>query len=322
MSLPVYYHKWFNNYEELAAQLKFWDIDFRQLEGGKKTNAVTQIYTEDILLSSANFSGKTIQTGNSPSSRTFAFLIDNQSHILWRNKPTDDSYLMIFPVNGEFEVITHSPQTNVITVSIPDELVAKYVDEINFEQYQNILSRFTTIQLPALLLESLRANCLLYMRKLKIDIDQSILPSSCTLLENIILNLVECTLFVTQRETVGFPQSRSPLWKKLDEIITPHFIEPVTVQELTEITGVSRRSVQRYFNTKFKLSPKTYLIISRLNKVRKELIKNGSENRSISDIANEWGFWHMGQFAADYRKLFDELPSETKIIERVVNSCY
>jgi hypothetical protein len=115
MPLPVYYHKWFNNYEELAAQLKFWDIDFRQLEGGKKTNAVTQIYTEDILLSSANFSGKTIQTGNSPSSRTFAFLIDNQSHILWRNKPTDDSYLMIFPVNGEFEVITHSPQTNVIT---------------------------------------------------------------------------------------------------------------------------------------------------------------------------------------------------------------
>ncbi len=31
----------------------------------------------------------------------------------------------------------------------------------------------------------------------------------------------------------------------------------------------------------------------------------------ISDIANLHGFWHMGKFAADYRGLFDELPSQT-----------
>jgi AraC family transcriptional regulator, ethanolamine operon transcriptional activator len=32
---------------------------------------------------------------------------------------------------------------------------------------------------------------------------------------------------------------------------------------------------------------------------------------TIGDIANTWGFWHMGQFAADYRRQFGELPSET-----------
>ena len=31
----------------------------------------------------------------------------------------------------------------------------------------------------------------------------------------------------------------------------------------------------------------------------------------VADVANEWGFWHMGGFAADYRKLFGELPSTT-----------
>ena len=36
-----------------------------------------------------------------------------------------------------------------------------------------------------------------------------------------------------------------------------------------------------------------------------------SQGETITDIAKRWGFWHMGQFAADYKKQFGELPSET-----------
>ncbi|MCZ0400693.1 hypothetical protein OZI03_24655, partial [Escherichia coli] len=25
----------------------------------------------------------------------------------------------------------------------------------------------------------------------------------------------------------------------------------------------------------------------------------------------QWGFWHLGQFATDYQRLFNEKPSET-----------
>ena len=32
---------------------------------------------------------------------------------------------------------------------------------------------------------------------------------------------------------------------------------------------------------------------------------------TIQDIASHWGFWHLGQFAQDYRHLFGELPSDT-----------
>jgi transcriptional regulator GlxA family with amidase domain len=28
------------------------------------------------------------------------------------------------------------------------------------------------------------------------------------------------------------------------------------------------------------------------------------------DVANAWGFWHMGQFARNYKRQFGELPSE------------
>jgi AraC family ethanolamine operon transcriptional activator len=32
---------------------------------------------------------------------------------------------------------------------------------------------------------------------------------------------------------------------------------------------------------------------------------------TIQDIASHWGFWHLSQFAQDYRQLFGELPSDT-----------
>jgi len=40
------------------------------------------------------------------------------------------------------------------------------------------------------------------------------------------------------------------------------------------------------------------------------LLKAGPE-AGVAEIANAWGFWHMGQFARDYRFMFGELPSET-----------
>ena len=49
---------------------------------------------------------------------------------------------------------------------------------------------------------------------------------------------------------------------------------------------------------------------ARLDRAQREIYERG-ESAKISDIANHWGFWHMGQFAADYRAQFGELPSTT-----------
>jgi AraC-like DNA-binding protein len=61
---------------------------------------------------------------------------------------------------------------------------------------------------------------------------------------------------------------------------------------------------------RFGVSPKQYIQARRLNGVHRDLCKANLHGKRISDIANDWGFWHMGQFAADYRKFFGELPSE------------
>ena len=42
-----------------------------------------------------------------------------------------------------------------------------------------------------------------------------------------------------------------------------------------------------------------------------ELRRRQRGQRSVSEIALDWGFSHFGQFAQDSRHLFGELPSET-----------
>ena len=42
-----------------------------------------------------------------------------------------------------------------------------------------------------------------------------------------------------------------------------------------------------------------------------DFLNAATTSHTITDLATQWGFWHMSQFAADYKRLFGELPSET-----------
>jgi AraC family ethanolamine operon transcriptional activator len=64
------------------------------------------------------------------------------------------------------------------------------------------------------------------------------------------------------------------------------------------------------FREKFGITPKQYLQATRLQRVRERILRSDPSS-SIAENAAHWGFWHMGQFAADYRNQFGELPSQT-----------
>jgi AraC family ethanolamine operon transcriptional activator len=53
-----------------------------------------------------------------------------------------------------------------------------------------------------------------------------------------------------------------------------------------------------------------YFRAVRLNAVRQEL-KTAKDAATVHEVAQSWGFWHGGEFAAAYRRLFGELPSQT-----------
>ena len=92
--------------------------------------------------------------------------------------------------------------------------------------------------------------------------------------------------------------------------IEDHRGEATRVSEICRETGVPWRTLDRAFRERFGMGPKAYLTRRRLGGVR-EALAAGPKDLRIADVANAWGYWHMGQFARDYKRLFGELPSET-----------
>lgn len=99
--------------------------------------------------------------------------------------------------------------------------------------------------------------------------------------------------------------------KRVEEYIDLHADKPLTIADMTAIAGVSERALYNGFRTWRGTSPKSYLKAIRLDRVRTELLGHKSTAGTVSDIARECGFRHMGNFARDYRQRFGERPSET-----------
>ncbi|MEH6584143.1 MAG: helix-turn-helix domain-containing protein [Halioglobus sp.] len=88
--------------------------------------------------------------------------------------------------------------------------------------------------------------------------------------------------------------------------------DEITAVELCTLADCSQRWLEQSFKARFGVTPKAYVKYLRLARLRQDLLGSSSEeNQTVFDLASAYGFWHMGQLAADYRKVYGELPSAT-----------
>ena len=89
-------------------------------------------------------------------------------------------------------------------------------------------------------------------------------------------------------------------------------LENISASELCKQAGCSQRALEICFKARFGVTPKKYIKCLRLAQVHKGLQNFDDQGvESIIELAGINGFWHMGQFAADYRRIYGQLPSET-----------
>jgi AraC family ethanolamine operon transcriptional activator len=105
-------------------------------------------------------------------------------------------------------------------------------------------------------------------------------------------------------------ERRKKLVNRACELMLAHADEPLSILEVCSHVGTSRRKLNYCFQDVLGTTPIKYLRSLRLNGVRRAL-RHASVEDSVQDLAARWGFWHLSQFAQDYKRLFGELPSAT-----------
>ncbi|MGB5633166.1 MAG: helix-turn-helix transcriptional regulator [Waterburya sp.] len=99
--------------------------------------------------------------------------------------------------------------------------------------------------------------------------------------------------------------------RRVEEYLMEHLSSPVSAADMAEIAEVSARTLSRAFKKYCGKTPRQFLKERRLEACNRALLAADSQTSSVIDIALKYGFSHLGRFAIEHRKRFQELPSET-----------
>lgn len=92
--------------------------------------------------------------------------------------------------------------------------------------------------------------------------------------------------------------------------INANIQRPITLQQLGESAGVTAATLTRHFQSYLGDPPMKYIRDKKLERVH-ELLQHRTASESVTDIALQYGFNHLGRFANYYRRRYGELPSDT-----------
>jgi AraC-like DNA-binding protein len=105
---------------------------------------------------------------------------------------------------------------------------------------------------------------------------------------------------------------RLPIVRRVEEFMRSNLGEPLMLHDICGVARASERAVEYAFRDVYGVGAKQYLKLLRLNQVRQELKGPLGDALTVKEIAQRFGFRHMGHFSTRYRQLFGETPQQTR----------
>ena len=103
-----------------------------------------------------------------------------------------------------------------------------------------------------------------------------------------------------------------------EDMMRSRYREPISTRDIATSLGVSARRIQIAFLNVRNANPLGVLKSIRLQ-IARERLSSSHEIGTITDIASDCGFIHLGRFSLEYAKTFGEKPSQT--VRRVRGWC-
>ena len=292
--------------EEMREQSIFWSYEHKQFSRGEFQGKIIAAHTKRLQIAiSYRSTGVFMRGGVPPGTTIISLPLALTNSFYYRGQPLENNQAIALQLNEEIELHTSLPSL-LLTIVVSSALLERQAIALTGKSFAELRSQERLIMCQNDQVN--RTNHLVSLLMSQLG-DGTLYEEAEELLENEILETVLLGVGPCEKNTRQ--AGRLVLARKAEEYIRNNLENPLSINELCLATGATERTLHLGFKERFGVSPIAFMRMMKLNEVRQELRLNNS-GRSVTEIAVDWGFYHLGRFSGQYSQMFGELPNQTK----------
>ena len=292
----------FDDFDQFAELVGNGDLEHAQLDPGKFKGTLSQIIQGPVIIGSHRMNRIILQQGvGIDGYTTFIIPGNRQQKISWRGHVLSGNHIGVLKSGMEHKSVTASNFFG-LPVSISNEYLTEVSGLLGFPDFMDFINRSEVVVI--------HINEAIKIQEMIIGLCRAKIFNKTMFTYELPKLIIQSISDLNKPDQKGFHNSPNLIFRKAQDYIQANIHEQISILDLSKEIGISERNLRYVFTNKIGFGPKNYIHNLKLNKVRKELNKRRDEKVNV--LANNYGFWHAGKFASDYKKLFGELPSETK----------
>jgi len=297
--------------EDQAASLNGWNQVYEQMTPGRFVGKLHELRFSGVQLFRET-SNQAVHESGTPwaGSRAVGVPIEMDSTARFGGQPVDTDALVTLGPADELDFYT--PRGfDILGLAIDADVLEAHARQVEHRDIAAVFGTRSVFKPGTVRLNEFRRALLSVLQSLDANPTALQFRQTQRVLEQTMLGAVVAVV----ADEAAAPEVANPRRRHIvdsaKDFMRSRIAETITVADLCIELGVSRRTLQYSFQEVLGINPIRFLRAMRLNGVRRDFKNPGPLASSVQDTAANWGFWHLGHFVTDYKRMFGELPSET-----------
>lgn len=298
-----------------------WYQEYEQLERGSFYGEFREAWLGPIQLVYERVAGPVKYVGRPwPGSRLFLSYCTGGGGLYWENRVVDDNVLTTGRWDEVYRLTCNRP-SEWLLIAIDEEQLNRFTAAAVGREFFRTNGGSPSYTADPILVRRFQNSVVDVLRIVQLDPGVLDAQEKRDSLRNRIFDTLLSVLVDQVGGNVKLPSpcTRAYIVDKAIEFIDSRLCELVTISDIASFVRVCPRTLCYSFESVLGVSPSRYLLATRLNRVRRDILTHRGAV-SLQAVAARWGLWHMGRFARYYRETFGERPSDTMRVAALLPS--
>ncbi|MET0656741.1 MAG: helix-turn-helix domain-containing protein [Steroidobacteraceae bacterium] len=294
--------------DELTEQVRHWNVEVDRLSAGVFAATGLMIPLESLLLSMCTVN-QSVLVRLTPPARCLSIVVPEPGSdpLLFNGRELTEGHCAVLPIGAYAEAVTQGKLVG-FAVSVSEDAwdaSSDWTSDHSGKVTNEVQVRAPGTQWTAGVLEGMQWIVDAFLKHPEGAMSCAVRASMADLM---LVRLHASAATIQPRNDRRGHGRRRIAVERARGFIHENLTRPIRLSELCAHAHLQARSLEYGFLQVVGMSPIAYIRAMRLNRVRRLLLSTHRSERTITEIALDCGFWHLSQFAADYRKFFGESP--------------